>query len=99
MRCFDLSRMNPRIVVSVCLTIAGTSSCAETSAPLPPPEEVVVVLNSTAATLSLLPVALPGQVSTIPLGASDVQPVSVTTRGAIAVIPLQGRDAVAVVDL
>ena len=91
--------MNLRIVVSVCLAITGTSSCAETSAPLPPPEEVVVVLNSTAATLSLLPVALPGQVSTIPLGASDVQPVSVTTRGAIAVIPLQGRDAIAVVDL
>ncbi|MDQ3223320.1 MAG: hypothetical protein M3Q75_07620 [Gemmatimonadota bacterium] len=81
------------------LSIAATSSCAETSAPLPPPEEVVVVLNTGAATLSLVPVTAPTQVSTIPLGASDVQPVSVATRGATAVVPLRGRDALAVVDL
>lgn len=79
--------------------MAGVWSCAETSAPLPPPEEVVVVLNTAAATLSLVPVAAPTQVSTIPLGASDVLPVSVATRGATAVIPLRGRDALAVVDL
>jgi hypothetical protein len=60
---------------------------------------VVVVLNTTAATLSLVPVAAPTQVSTVPLGASDVQPVSVAARGATAVVPLRGRDAVAVVDL
>jgi hypothetical protein len=59
----------------------------------------VVVLNTTAATLSLIPVAAPTQVSTVPLGASDVLPVSVATRGATAVIPLRGRDALAVVDL
>lgn len=81
------------------LSIAATSSCAETSAPLPPPEEVVVVLNTAAATLSIVPVTAPTQVSTIPLGASDVQPVSVATRGATAVVPLRGRDALAVVDL
>jgi hypothetical protein len=81
------------------LALAGSTSCAETSAPLPPPEEVVVVLNTSAATLSLIPVAAPTQVSTVPLGALNVQPVSVTTRGAVAVIPLQGQDAIAVVDL
>jgi DNA-binding beta-propeller fold protein YncE len=59
----------------------------------------VVVLNSTAATLSLIPVGAPTQVSTVPLGASDVQPVSVATRGATAIVPLRGRDAIAVVDL
>jgi hypothetical protein len=75
------------------------AACAETSAPLPPPAEVIVVLNTTAATLSLVPVTAPTQVSTVPLGASDVQPVSVATRGATAVVPLRGRDAVAVVDL
>jgi hypothetical protein len=81
------------------VALAGSISCAETSAPLPPPEEVVVVLNSTAATLSLVPVAAPSQVTTIPLGASDAQPVSVATRGATAVVALRGRDAIAVVDL
>ena len=59
----------------------------------------MVVLNTTAATLSLVPVAAPTQVSTIPLGASDVLPTSVATRGATAVVPLRGRDALAVVDL
>jgi hypothetical protein len=88
-----------RLTVGLALALAGSTSCAETSAPLPPPEEVVVVLNTSAATLSLIPVAAPTQVSTIPLGALDVQPASVTTRGAFAVIPLQGRDAIAVVDL
>ncbi|HEY3012377.1 MAG TPA: hypothetical protein VGJ36_06510, partial [Gemmatimonadales bacterium] len=81
------------------LGTAGSYACAETAAPPPVPEEVVVVLNSGGATLSLLPVAVPTQVSTIPLGASDVQPVSVTTRGGTAVVPLRGRDAIAVVDL
>jgi hypothetical protein len=81
------------------IALAGSISCAETSAPLPPPEEVVVVLNSTAATLSLVPVDAPSQVTTIPLGASDAQPVSVATRGATAVVALRGRDAIAVVDL
>ncbi len=58
-----------------------------------------MVLNTTAATLSLVPVASPTQVSTVPLGPSGVQPVSVATRGATAVVPLRGRDAIAVVDL
>ena len=88
-----------RRITAVALALAGATSCAETSAPLPPPEEVVVVLNTNAATLSLIPVAAPTQVSSVPLGASDVQPGSVTTRGAIAVVPLQARDAIAVVDL
>lgn len=87
------------IRLALATLMAGAWSCAETSAPLPPPEEVVVVLNTTAATLSLVPVAAPTQVSTIPLGASDVLPVSVATRGATAVVPLRGRDALAVVDL
>jgi hypothetical protein len=91
--------MTARKAAGLVLIVAGASSCAETSAPLPPPEEVLVVLNTTAATLSLIPVAAPTQVSTVPLGASNVQPASVTTRGAVAVVPLAGRDAIAVVDL
>jgi hypothetical protein len=91
--------MNLPLTSAMVVAVLGSSSCAETSAPLPPPEEVAVVLNTTAATLSLVPVAAPGQVSTIPLGASNAEPVSMSTRGAVAVIPLQGRDAIAVVDL
>ena len=87
------------VLLQLCLVAPAGLSCAETSAPLPPPEEVVVVLNTTPATLSLVPVTTPTQVSTVPLGASDVEPVSVATRGATAVVPLRGRDAIAVVDL
>jgi hypothetical protein len=87
--------------VRLIITLGGgvLSACAETAAPPPAPEEMVVVLNTTGATLSLIPVSAPTQVSTIPLGAADVEPVSVATRGGIAVVPLQGRDAVALVDL
>ena len=77
----------------------GLLGCAETAAPPPAPVEVAVVLNSGGATLSLIPVAAPTQISTVPLGASDVEPVSVATRGGTAVVPLRGRGAVAVVDL
>jgi hypothetical protein len=92
-----IQRLPLRLALS--LVTSALLACAETAAPPPAPEEVVVVLNTTGATLSLVPVAAPTQVSTVPLGASDVQPVSVTTRGATAVVPLRGRDAIAVVDL
>jgi hypothetical protein len=85
--------------LAVALGAAGSVSCAETSAPLPAPEEMVVVLNASAATLSLLPVSAPTQVATVPLGMSDVQPVSVASRGPTAVVTLRGSDAIAVVDL
>ena len=57
------------------------------------------MLNTTGATLSLVPVAAPTQIATIPLGASDVEPVSVATRGGTAVVPLGARSAIAVIDL
>src|SRR5919106_4018182 len=90
-------RLRPRL--ALVLGTATSLACAETAAPPPAPEEVIVVLNTTGATLSLIPVAAPTQVSTIPLGASDVQPVSVTARGATAIVPLRARDAIAIVDL
>jgi hypothetical protein len=90
-------RVGIRFILS--LVMAASLSCAETAAPPPAPEEIVVVLNTTGATLSLVPVAAPTQVSTIPLGRADVQPISVTTRGGTAVVSLRGRDAIAVVDL
>src|SRR5215218_1153973 len=56
---------------------ATLAACAETAAPPEPPEELVVVLNTTSATLSLVPVTAPTQISTVPVGASDVMPVNV----------------------
>ncbi len=88
-----------RAGLGIGMAAIGLHGCAETAAPPPAPNEIVVVLNTTGATLSLIPVAAPTQVSTIPLGASDVEPASVATRGGTAVVPLRGRDAVAIVDL
>jgi hypothetical protein len=88
-----------RLLLSFVLAAAGSLACAETAAPPPAPEEVVVVLNTGGATLSLIPVAAPAQISTVPLGASDVEPVSIAARGATAVVPLRGRSALAVVNL
>jgi hypothetical protein len=93
--------MPPTITLRLGIALGGAvlCACAETAAPPPAPEEMVVVLNSTGATLSLIPVLAPAQISTIPLGASNVQPVSVATRGGTALVALAGRDAIALVDL
>jgi hypothetical protein len=93
--------MPPTITLRLGIALGGAvlCACAETAAPPPAPEEMVVVLNSTGATLSLIPVLAPAQVSTIPLGAANVQPVSVATRGGTALVALAGRDAIALVDL
>jgi hypothetical protein len=88
-----------RAGLAIGMAAIGLHACAETAAPPPAPNEIVVVLNTTGATLSLIPVAAPTQISTIPLGASDVEPASVATRGGTAVVPLRGPDAVAIVDL
>ncbi len=90
---------NVRAGLGIGMAAIGLYACAETAAPPPAPNEIVVVLNTTGATLSLIPVSAPTQVATIPLGASDVEPASVATRGGTAVVPLRGRDAIAIVDL
>jgi hypothetical protein len=73
--------------------------CADTNAPLPEPEEVLLVVNSTANTLSIVPVETPSHVVSVPLGGTTPTPVGVSARKAIAIVPLGLDNAVAVVDL
>jgi hypothetical protein len=73
--------------------------CAEASAPLPPPLEIVLVLNQGDASLSLVPVESPSAVDTIPLGALTMPPAGLAAVGGWALVPLGASDAVAVVDL
>jgi hypothetical protein len=73
--------------------------CADTNAPLPDPVEVLVVVNSTANTLSIVPVEGSGQVVSVPLGGTTPTPVGVSARKEIAIVPLGQDNAVAVVDL
>ena len=73
--------------------------CADTNAPLPDPEEVLLAVNSTANTLSIVPVEAPSEAMTVPLGGTTPTPVGVSAREGVAIVPLGLDNAVAVVDL
>lgn len=90
----------PRVPFPVLLLfLALGTACADTTAPLPPPDEVVLVVNSTESSLTMIPVHNPGAASTIPLGGTTPTPTTVAARGAWAVVPLGLDNTVAVVDL
>lgn len=73
--------------------------CAEASAPLPAPEEVLLVVHRTSGSLSLVRVNTPTVATPIPLGGTAANPTSIGALGGIAVVPLGDDDAVAVVNL
>jgi len=75
------------------------AGCADTNAPLPPPQEVLLAVNSTANTLSIVPVDAPASAVAVELGGTTPTPVGVSARGAVAVVPMGLDNAVAVVDL
>jgi hypothetical protein len=75
------------------------AGCADTNAPAPEPQEVLLAVNSTANTLSIVPVDAPGSAVEVPLGGTTPSPVGVSARGAIAIVPLGTDNAAAVVDL
>jgi hypothetical protein len=81
--------------VALLLTVA----CAEASAPLPPAEEVLLVVNSTEASLQVIPVDAPTSAIKIPLGGTTPTPVGVSARGGWAIVPMGLDNAVVVVDL
>lgn len=86
-------------VALIAVASLGLAACAETSAPLPPPEEVLLVLTTGRPSLSVIPVDALGQIGTVSLGGSDADPADIGARGSTAVVPLRGRDALVVVDL
>ncbi len=75
------------------------TSCAETNAPALEPQEVLLAVNSTAATLSIMPVDAPASIVEVPLGGTTPTPVGVSARDTIAIVPLGLDNAVAVVSL
>ncbi|HET6578653.1 MAG TPA: hypothetical protein VFG66_10030 [Gemmatimonadales bacterium] len=85
------------------LPLAGAlllaAGCADTNAPLPPPQEVLLAVNSTANTLSIVPVDAPASAVAVELGGTTPTPVGVAARGGIAIVPMGLDNAVAVVDL
>jgi hypothetical protein len=73
--------------------------CADVNAPLPDPEEVLLVVNRTGNTLSVIPVESPSTAVQVLLGGTSPTPKGVSARGGTAVVPLGVDDAVDVVDL
>ncbi len=73
--------------------------CAATTAPVPPPEERLVVVNAGDNTLSLISVDSSKAVRRIQLGALDAAPTAVAARGETAVVAAAGVDQLIVADL
>ncbi len=90
--------LRPSTLASV-IALALATACADTNAPLPEPQEVLLAVNSTANTLSIVPVDAPANAVAVPLGGTTPSPVGVAARGAIAIVPLGLDNAAAVVDL
>jgi hypothetical protein len=91
-------RSRPVLYV-VLVMFTGSLACARASEPLPPAEEVVLVVNRDDATLQVIPVDAPASSTTIPLGGVNPSPVDVSAFNGVALVPLGRDDAAAVVDL
>ena len=83
----------------ISLGLALLLGCADTNALPPDPVELLVVSNSQANSVSIVPVDPAEAILTIPLGAPRGTPRSVAAFDRYAMIPLADQDQVAVVDL
>ena len=82
--------------VALAATLIG---CAATTAPAPPPEERLLVVNSGEGTLSLIPVDPANPTRKVQLGPRGAGATDVSARGQIAVAVVPDSDLVVVVDL
>jgi hypothetical protein len=74
-------------------------ACADTNAPAPLPEEVLLVVNTRGNSLSVVPIDPAGPSKHVALGGIGSRPTGVAARGEIALVPLGPANAVAVVNL
>jgi hypothetical protein len=85
---------------ALALLAAGLlAACADTNAPAPAPEEVLLVVNTRGNSLSILPIDPVGPPKNVALGGVGSRPNGVAARGEIALVPLGSANAVAVVNL
>lgn len=81
------------------LPLAALLACAETTAPLPPPQELLLVVNSGEPSLSLIRLRPDGSPIRLQIPVAGATPSRVATRGTIALVPLGESDGMAVFDL
>ena len=83
----------------VALVLGLLLGCADTNAPPPDPIELLVVANSQANSLTIVPVDLSEAPVTVPLGNPRGRPRTIAALERFAIVPLGDIDQVAVVDL
>jgi hypothetical protein len=94
------SSRRPVVRLALLALAAGVlPGCADTNAPPPEPLELLLVVNRQSNSLSIIPVDGTDAPSAVALGGSGASPTTVAAREGIALVPLGGADAVAVVDL
>jgi hypothetical protein len=86
-------------VIPLALAVGLLIGCADTNAPPPEPLELLLVVNSQARSLTIVPVDEPTAPVDVPLVAVGATPTTVAAREGVAVVPLGAADAVAVVGL
>jgi hypothetical protein len=92
-------RTHPARAPLLLLAAGLVLACADTNAPAPLPEEVLLVVNTRGNTLSVVPIDPAGAVRQVALGGVGSRPTGVAARGEIALVPLGPANAVAVVNL
>jgi hypothetical protein len=93
------SRIRLKFGLAAALVIGVVLGCAETNPSLPPPVPTVVVLDSTHATLRIIPIEAPSAAVTLTLPGGPASAVRLSTRDKRALITLGGSDTVLIVDL
>jgi hypothetical protein len=94
-----MTRSTSARLLAIAAFIGVAAACADTSAPAPPSDEVLLVVNSTEASLSIVPVENPSGGVKIPLGGTTPSPVGVSAFNGVAIVPMGLDNSVAVVDL
>jgi hypothetical protein len=93
-----MMHLRTRLALLGASSFAAVLACARATAPLPPAEEVVLVINRDDPSLMVIPVDAPASSTTIPLG-SSAHPTGVAARNGVALVPLGDADSVLIVDL
>jgi hypothetical protein len=88
--------MRSRLMAVWCgLAALASLACAPTASTGSLPVEVLVVLDSTTRTLTLIPVDSTRVITTLPIDIPDAAPTSLAVRGSLAIVGLAGPDPLA----
>ncbi|HEX9893661.1 MAG TPA: hypothetical protein VGA78_07035 [Gemmatimonadales bacterium] len=84
---------------SITILLAAVASCSETTAPLPPPQELLLVANPGFETLSYVQLSQGVGITQIPLGHAVPEDARPAAGRRFAILAVARGDTVAVVDL